>query len=381
MKKILLCICGLTPQVVTETIYALALQRRPVWRPDEVHVITTGSGKMLVEEKLLHSTQGRFYQLCAEYGLQGIHFNASNVHAVYRDDTSLDDIRSERDNSVVADTILELVKSFCENTEIQLHASLAGGRKTMSFYMGAAMQFYARDCDELSHVLVRPPFENHPDFFYPSKIPRQYTVFDQTTGKPFTVSSEKAIVELALIPFVRLQSSLGGKMPDGVSFMDHVHSVQKNLDQAPQLPELIFDPASSSISIDGVSVALTPVEAALYSCFVKAKQECRKDISCNGCFECYFNPFDLPLEDICQYLDRHWGPFSERSENVRVRLSKKTDVRQWFLQNKSRLNKKIKPLEPSGQATIHGVGAYGSKVYGISLDKTRMSMGTKSPSL
>lgn len=374
MKKILLCICGLTPQVVTETVYALAVQRSPIWKPDEIHVITTSSGKMLLEEKLLHSSQGRFFHLCAEYGLQRIRFDASTVYELQSENQYLEDIRSEHDNSIVADKILERVKGFCEDPNVQLHASLAGGRKTMSFYMGMAMQFYGRDHDQLSHVLIRPPFENHPDFFYPPKIPRQYTVFDQTTGKPFTVSSKNALIELAVIPFVKLRNRLVDQMPEGFSFQDHVHSVQKKLDWIQAKPKLEFNPKSSLVLINGHSAVLTPLEAALYSCFLERKRECQKDNPCEGCVECYLNPFDLPLEKICRYLDNCWGPFSERSEKIRERLTKMRDIKQWFLQNKSRLNKKIYSADPSGQATIQAVGAYGAKNYGISLDKSQIKI-------
>lgn len=42
MKNILLAVCGLTPQVITETLYALHQDQRKV---DAIHVITTRNGK------------------------------------------------------------------------------------------------------------------------------------------------------------------------------------------------------------------------------------------------------------------------------------------------------------------------------------------------
>ena len=39
--RTLLCVTGLSPQVVTETLYALAVAQQPAWIPDEVHIVTT----------------------------------------------------------------------------------------------------------------------------------------------------------------------------------------------------------------------------------------------------------------------------------------------------------------------------------------------------
>ncbi|MBP8284794.1 MAG: hypothetical protein KAX46_12935 [Chromatiaceae bacterium] len=43
-RRILLAVTGLTPQVVTETLYALACRTEPRWVPHEVHLITTALG-------------------------------------------------------------------------------------------------------------------------------------------------------------------------------------------------------------------------------------------------------------------------------------------------------------------------------------------------
>jgi len=43
-RRILLAVTGLTPQIVTETLYALAIGCKPAWLPTEVHVITTEEG-------------------------------------------------------------------------------------------------------------------------------------------------------------------------------------------------------------------------------------------------------------------------------------------------------------------------------------------------
>ncbi len=43
-RRILLAVTGLTPQVITETLYALAVQRQPAFIPTEIHLLTTHEG-------------------------------------------------------------------------------------------------------------------------------------------------------------------------------------------------------------------------------------------------------------------------------------------------------------------------------------------------
>ena len=43
-RRILLCVSGMSPQIVTETLYALACARSPAWIPDEIHLISTRDG-------------------------------------------------------------------------------------------------------------------------------------------------------------------------------------------------------------------------------------------------------------------------------------------------------------------------------------------------
>lgn len=43
-RKILLAVTGLSPQIVTETLYALAVGQDTPWIPDEIHLITSCEG-------------------------------------------------------------------------------------------------------------------------------------------------------------------------------------------------------------------------------------------------------------------------------------------------------------------------------------------------
>ena len=59
MKNILLAVTGLSPQVITETLYALNRMNRPV---HAIHVITTRKGAERVHLSLLQSGEGHFFR-------------------------------------------------------------------------------------------------------------------------------------------------------------------------------------------------------------------------------------------------------------------------------------------------------------------------------
>lgn len=374
MKRVLLCLCGLTPQIITETLYVLSVEQNPSWKPDEIHIITTGSGKLLIKEKLLHPSQGRFYKLCEEFGLANISFNSSNLHCPENTEEEILDIRNEEENRKMADFILAVVHKLCTDSNNQVHASLAGGRKTMSFYLGMAMQFFAKEIDTMSHVLVNPPFENHPDFYYPPKVPQEYTFFNSITGQPYTLSSSKARISLAYIPFVRLGDYLPRKKDRPVSFTQEIQKVQQTIENRRKEPELIFETSDLCLNIDGLKVYFTPVEAAIYYQFVRSKLECERNINCQDCFDCFITPYDLSIKELEAFLINRWGSFSIRLDSILDRLKTKTDMRQWFLQNRSRINRKIKNLDSTGWASIQSKGNYGSRTYGIMLDKKQIDM-------
>ena len=50
-RKILVAVTGMSPQIVTETLFALVTQQG--WLPDEVHVLTTGRGAGKISTALL----------------------------------------------------------------------------------------------------------------------------------------------------------------------------------------------------------------------------------------------------------------------------------------------------------------------------------------
>ena len=67
--RVLLALCGLSPQVVTETLYALAVERAPPFRPNRIEVLTTEEGRQRALLLLLDPDRGAFPAFCREFAL------------------------------------------------------------------------------------------------------------------------------------------------------------------------------------------------------------------------------------------------------------------------------------------------------------------------
>jgi CRISPR-associated protein (TIGR02584 family) len=261
-RRILLAVSGLSPQIVTETIYALASLVDEPFVPTEVHLITTREGANRAELSLLSDDLGWFHKLCADYHLPGIQFSRKNIH-IMRDanERGMDDIRSIEDNRAAADFITARVREFSADPTCALHVSIAGGRKTMGFYLGYALSLYGRPQDRLSHVLVSEPFENSIEFFYPTPYSR---VLQTRDGK--LADTAMAEVTLAEIPFVSLRHGLPQALLSGhSSFGETVAAAQAAL----AAPELVIDVAGRCIQAGGRTIDIAPAELALLAVFAR----------------------------------------------------------------------------------------------------------------
>ncbi len=254
-RRILLAVTGLSPQILTETLYALGVAPGtggPPFIPTEIHLLTTDSGARLARTALLHPDGGQFHALLADYPQLGRPaFDDGHIHLI-RDAQGqpLADIRTPEENASAADTITALMAQFTRDAQAALHVSIAGGRKTMGFFLGYAFSLFARPQDELSHVLVSSPFESHPEFFYPPATPRRLATRDG-----HHIDTADATITLARIPVVRLRHGQPKALLDGqASFNDTVAAIQRSL--AP--PLLRIDVPARQVTCGGQAVQLPP---------------------------------------------------------------------------------------------------------------------------
>jgi len=159
MKHILLAVTGLSPQVITETLFALHQNGQ---RVDAIHVITTRDGKEMIYAHLLSGKSGHYCRYLEEYGVEhsSIDFGPQNIHAVSDEHgVEIPDITTEYDNERLLKKCLELTFRFTAQKDTAVFFSVAGGRKTMSSCLTLAAQMYGRPQDRIYHVLVSPEFE------------------------------------------------------------------------------------------------------------------------------------------------------------------------------------------------------------------------------
>jgi CRISPR-associated protein (TIGR02584 family) len=256
MKRILLTITGLTPQVVTETLYAL-MQRDEL--PEKILLVTTERGKNRAVRDLLDPADGKFLQFCRDFNLYGkIQFDPSCIRIIAdAAGNPLEDIRTPEDNRLAADCIMREVQEVCSDKDTMLHLSLAGGRKSMGFLAGYALTIFGRNQDRLSHVLVSEPFESNRDFYYPT--PAEHRIFMKDGS---SLNAQDAEVDLAEIPFVRLRSELTDDILNGRATFSEVVSAAQN-EISPDY-RVVLKKSARSLSIFGRELVLPTARFACY---------------------------------------------------------------------------------------------------------------------
>ncbi len=373
MRRILIAVTGLSPQIVTETLFALAVHRRPAWMPDEIHLLTTRKGADTARLMLLargQSDAGWFHHLRQEWDLPDIAFDESHIHVIHGPDgEALEDIRSDLENSHVADSIADFVRRMTANQATEIHASIAGGRKSMGFLLGYAMSLFGRSQDRLSHVLVSPPFENNPQFFYPSKAPRviQHRAAD---GRSEPLDCSTAQVSLNEIPFVRLRQGLPNRLLEGqASFGEVVAAANRaQSDEA----SLVLDRRTLGVTVDAESLELTDMEFVVcYWLALRARQ---------GLPAVDWGTQQARAEFI-RYAKRCLGAASVRVENAEQATEAWLDnplrMARYFEPYKSRINKKLTALLGGGARRYsieRLIGADGVRCYRLPLQASQIKI-------
>ena len=261
-RRTLLLVTGATPQILTETLYYLTQKARPAFVPTEIQVITTQIGEEKLHRTLLDTTSGWFHRLRDECDLPSITFSKEQIRVMPdAHGNPLDDIRTPEGNECAANFITDTVRQLAEDDSRAIHASLAGGRKTMGYYLGYALSLFGRPQDRLSHVLVSPGFESRWDFFYPR------------LGQS---DDERADIQLAEIPFVRLRDQLPASLKtleSGMSsFSGIVRAAQRALDPA----GVLIDYRNGCLELDdGHRITLSPASIAFYGWIARHTQQGR----------------------------------------------------------------------------------------------------------
>lgn len=331
-RRILLAVTGLTPQVVTETLYALACQPpagKEAWVPHEVHLLTTATGAENARLNLLQG-EGWFHRLCADYKLPPVAFGGDHIH-VLRDEQGvpLEDIRTQAHNTCAADFITDLLRQFTAEPNSELHVSIAGGRKTMGYYLGYALSLYGRAQDRLSHVLVSDPYETNRQFYYPT--PYDFPIHVRRGDREITVDARNARVDLAEIPFVRLREGLPPRLVAGTAgFSEAIGRANRGLEP----PLLRLEPETRKVIADDMPIDLSETEFLVLLWL--AERTCAE-------IDPASSDADQEAAGFLQVAKRVCGSMSTRYEDIEKAIRRcngdREDVGRYFQPHKSRINK------------------------------------------
>ena len=343
-RRVLLAVTGLSPQVVTETVYALTQKTQPPFVPTEIHLFTTAEGAERARLTLLSEEPGWFHHLRRDYGLPEMEFSEGTIHVLKTaEGSALNDIRTAEENELVADSLTESVRALTADQGCALHLSIAGGRKTMGFYAGYALSLYGRPQDRLSHVLVGTPYESNQQFYYPT--PYRHVIFTPPPeNRP--LDAREAEVRLAEIPFVRLRHGLDERLLNGgASFSEVVGAAQRALDP----PVLEIDLDRKCIQAGDQEVRVPPVQLAFLSWLTRRAKAGRPEVSC---------PSDgVPEAEYArEYLVEYAEVGDDMGSSTAKRLEKGMD-KAFFGETKSKLHRRLKEaLGPEGVRRYGVVG-------------------------
>ena len=258
MQHILLAVSGMTPQIITETLYGIHV-KSPDNMPEKIIVITTSAG----EGKIRNAFSGDnnyLDQFCSDYG-----YAIPQIDILIPKDGEipLDDVRTDKEQDLVADYITEQVRHLCKDDAIAIHASLAGGRKTMGFTLGYAMSLFGRPQDSLSHVLVSEPYERVPDFYYPT--PYEVKRAEYLDGTRHDLS--RAVVTLGEIPLVLMREEVPKDLieKDNISYTETVNRINLANQLCQSTAEICIDYRSKQVLCNDRPVPMSLDAFAFYA--------------------------------------------------------------------------------------------------------------------
>lgn len=264
MKHVLLAVTGLTPAIITETLWALNQEyqnNKATEQPIEaIKIIATSKSEKKIQELYTDNDndKSKLHELHSDWGMPEIAFTRGDVTLFEDNITALEDLEHQSIDQLIPDQTLKFIANYAlESEEVRfqitvaetdtntnkfledklsyyaqncssfkqlkvkgkgvnrevvielftykLHVSVGGGRKAMSFFLGYAMSLLGREFDEMSQVIV-DEFAEVPKFYFPTKQKEMLCYKYPNEDTQFDASTIKVL--LPRIPFVRLSNSL-----------------------------------------------------------------------------------------------------------------------------------------------------------------------------
>ena len=356
-KNILICVSGLTPQIVTETFFCLAVKEKtPI---DEIYILTTKRGKdvILGIDKAPHTPKSplkkELKKLCDKYKLKmpTVENNDTHIITAKEESIELSDVRTDKHNILFPNKTCEYIKNISSRNNTTLFCSISGGRKTMSVHLAFALTLFGRENDKLLHVLTSE--ENEFKGFYPQN------------------KNEAKQLELSEIPYIRLRSVLGDEINNLKSYYDFVDRTQKQLKALTDKTKIILKADTKEVKFGLNSVQLEPQEFAIYFKLLEMKQEGK---------EKHFIGYlaDINFANIVYSFMRERYPYYYFDEKKKKAWWKKGFGQEAIRSKRSKINKCLMPLfddeVTANQFLISSEREYGNTRYFIRTDKDKIRL-------
>lgn len=358
-KNILVCVSGLTPQIITETLFALSVIQNII--VDEIFIITTARGKRVIQGKDSAANTPKsplvkeIKNLCLRYELQLPKISEKNIIVAKEESLELSDIRSDRDNILFPNKVSEFIKEISSDLDSTLYCSISGGRKTMSVHLSLALSLFGREQDRLLHVLTSEKFEFAK--FYPE------------------TKSEQSAIQLSEIPFVRLRHfitpNLEKKKLFAMQYTDIVEFTQKQLNILSSSQKLILNIEQKEIRYDDYSIKLEPILFAVYFKFIERRLENKSRISIHEITTKDFS------DSLVEFITESF-PYYYFSEDRKYSWWKNCFTSEDFRVKRSKINKKIAELSEDKNLLkliqISSVREYGDTKYLVQIPAEKIKV-------
>lgn len=324
---------GLSPAVVTETVYTLA-QRGEC--PDRVIILTTAEGEERAVRTLLNPIPWQAMAKRLDKPALAHLEPSLEVAPVSGDaDPAWTAATQPESLNAFADLVLAILRPLTKSREGRVHMSIAGGRKSMGALASLVFALVARPQDQLSHVQVAQVLEHDPTFLFPR------------------TSTEEALLRLVDIPHLRLRPLM--REPDLERLMTY-HALVCQAEVTvlpPQVGVAVGSPAS--LQVNGAPLVLPPREFAFFT-FVLAAHLAARVLSRQG----------FPVATLVAWRTR-LAP--EREDTIRAAYTAGLSVER-VQEHVSHVNRALKAKLSPGEmdwVRIRSLGPRGSRTYGMAL--------------
>jgi CRISPR-associated protein (TIGR02584 family) len=258
---VLFSVAGTTPAVITETLFGLwkgdeQTGRQPIAK-GKIHILTTQEGAAEIDV-LARREVKRFNELYDADWKISPHWIESEGYGIEvltgRNGREISDLRTREDNELAANRIVDIVRHWTSQDNVVLHASLAGGRRTMGVFLAQAMTWFARREDNLYHVLVPKSYEIKKDWFFPDR----------------NNIHEQKLVDFSEQPFVRMRgfffSKLANEVINDLSYLQMIRlssiAINDSLGDTPMIKIIVGDELRIIVEgIEFISLAENEIEA------------------------------------------------------------------------------------------------------------------------